>query len=106
MIPPQVISEVTKRLVETYHPLKIYLFGSYAWGTPTDDSDLDLMVIIKESADVRYKRAIPGRLALYGLGIAKDLIVLTEEEFATRSLDETKLAYVVKNHGKLLYAES
>ena len=106
MISPQQITEVTKRLIDTYKPIKIYLFGSYAWGTPTDDSDLDLMVIVKESSDVRYKRAIAGRLALYGLGISKDLIVLTEKEFAERSLDETRLAYVVKNHGKLLYAES
>ena len=41
MISKEVIKEVKNRLVKTYDPIAIYIFGSYAWGTPTLDSDLD-----------------------------------------------------------------
>ena len=45
---------ITQRQIETYsadvarefRPLKIVLFGSYAYGNPTDDSDVDLMVVM------------------------------------------------------------
>ena len=49
LITQEQINEVTRRLVETYKPLKIYIFGSYAWGRPNEDSDLDLMVILEQS---------------------------------------------------------
>lgn len=34
MISPETLEEVKNRLVKTYAPLEIYLFGSYAWGNP------------------------------------------------------------------------
>jgi len=43
MISQETIEEVKNRLVKTYDPISIYLFGSYAWGHPTEDSDLDLL---------------------------------------------------------------
>ena len=45
MITPEIIEEVKKRLIAVYKPEAIYLFGSYAWGAPTEGSDLDLLVI-------------------------------------------------------------
>jgi predicted nucleotidyltransferase len=40
MISPDVIEEVKNRLIKAYNPLEIYIFGSYAWGHPDDESDL------------------------------------------------------------------
>jgi len=40
------IPEITRRIIETSHPEKIILFGSYARGNFGRDSDLDLLVII------------------------------------------------------------
>ncbi len=40
------MEDVKNRLVRAYNPLTIYLFGSYAWGTPTEDSDLDLVIVV------------------------------------------------------------
>ena len=40
------MSVIVDRLVDVSRPLRIYLFGSYAWGTPTVDSDYDLCVIV------------------------------------------------------------
>ena len=43
------LKEITQRLVAELHPEKIILFGSHAWGTPDEDSDLDLLVIVTQS---------------------------------------------------------
>ena len=56
MISPEMIEEVKNRLVSTYNPEKIYLFGSYAWGTPDEESDLDLLVVVKTSDEKSHKR--------------------------------------------------
>jgi predicted nucleotidyltransferase len=41
-----IIKKITDTLVEKYHPVKIILFGSYAYGIVDEDSDLDLLIII------------------------------------------------------------
>jgi predicted nucleotidyltransferase len=40
------IREITRRLIDYYHPERIYLFGSAARGYPGPDSDLDFCVIL------------------------------------------------------------
>ena len=47
MVTKEQIQEVTRRLVEVYQPEAIYLFGSYAWGEPNADSDIDLRAEFK-----------------------------------------------------------
>ena len=106
MITPQIIEEVKNRLIAVYKPEAIYLFGSYAWGHPDEESDLDLLVIVDASHEKSHKRCIPGRRALFELGIAKDLIVYTQEEFDARVNDPTSLIYKIKNKGKVIYAQA
>lgn len=106
MIQQNIINEVTDRLVTVYHPLEIYIFGSYAWGTPTPDSDLDLLIVVEHSSEKKHKRGIKGSLSLYGLGLSKDIVVFTKDEFDQRVNDVTTLCYKVKKEGKVLYAES
>lgn len=104
MISNTTIDEVKKRLIKVYDPLQMYLFGSYAWGNPTDESDLDILIVIKESNEKRHKRGKPGFEALWGLCIAKDLMVYTQQEFEKQLEDENSLAYKVYKKGKLIYA--
>ena len=47
MISQETIQEAVQRLVKAYDPLEVYLFGSYACGTPNDDDDLSLLVIVQ-----------------------------------------------------------
>ncbi len=91
--------------MDVYHPLEIYLFGSYAWGHPTEDSDLDLLVVVETSNQKRYERPVDGLLALFGLNISKDLIVSTHEKFSKNSSDKTSLYSKIKKQGKRLYAK-
>jgi uncharacterized protein len=106
MITKELIEEVKQRLVKTYNPVSIYLFGSYAWGDPTEDSDLDLLIIVDKSDEKSFKRPIPGYTALRGLDISKDIIVHTKEVFDRRSEDITTLEYKIKRQGRLLYARA
>ncbi len=66
------LETATQRLVAEFQPEETWLFGSHAWGTPHDGSDVDLMVIVSEIAErlraewhVRrapvYRRAWPRR---------------------------------------------
>ena len=43
------LKEMTQRLVAEFQPRQIYLFGSYAWGQPNKDSDVDLLVVVPDS---------------------------------------------------------
>ena len=91
---------IKTRLNKAYNnPLSLYVFGSYAWGTPTIDSDLDLVVVVENSDKKPYKRAIEGIRALRGLGIAKDILVYTQEEFKVLSEDVSSLLYKVEKEG-------
>lgn len=106
MINKEMINEVKNRLIKTYNPEAIYLFGSHAWGTPNDDSDLDLLIVVERSEEKTYERSRPGQRALFGLGISKDLIVFTKEEFEKYTNDVTTLCYKISRDGELIYAKS
>ncbi len=90
---------VTSKLQNAYNPLSLYIFGSYAWGTPNQDSDLDVLVVVDHSDKKPYKRAVEGMRALRGMGIAKDILVYTKEEFNALSKDVSSLLYKVKKEG-------
>jgi predicted nucleotidyltransferase len=45
-IPMQAIHAVVKRIAEKFQPEKIILFGSYAYGQPKPESDVDLLVVM------------------------------------------------------------
>jgi len=41
------IQKIVQQIVERFHPRKVILFGSYAYGKPTEDSDVDLLVVME-----------------------------------------------------------
>jgi predicted nucleotidyltransferase len=41
------IQKIVQQIVDHFHPQKVILFGSYAHGTPTEDSDVDLLVVME-----------------------------------------------------------
>lgn len=106
MVTKEVIEDVKKRLIKAYNPVAIYLFGSYAWGSPTEDSDLDLLIVVDESREKSYERPLVGYDALFGMNIAKDIIVYTKDEFEAISKNKTTLVFKIKKDGKLIYARA
>lgn len=98
-----VLQEITRRLVELFQPEQVILFGSYAWGTPTPTSDVDVMVIVSQSNLSDYERAVLGHRCLSGLAIAKDVIVRTRAEFDFLRDVRASLEYKIAHQGKVLY---
>jgi uncharacterized protein len=97
------IEIIKQRLITAYNPSTIYLFGSYAWGNPQDDSDIDLLIILNHSNEKQYKRPVRGIEALKGLKISKDLIVFTKDEFDDLSGNASTLCYKIKHEGIKIY---
>ncbi len=102
MITQQQIDEIKRRIVENVKPEKIILFGSYAYGTPTKDSDIDIL-IIKESNLPRYMRGREIRKYLRGLKVAIDLLVYTKDEIQKWANIKTAFITTVMEKGKVLY---
>jgi len=78
-IPRETIGEIVKSIADHFHPQKIVLFGSYASGHPTADSDLDLLIIM-DTPVPRHKRATPIHLLFRPAPCAMDILVYTPEE--------------------------
>ena len=104
MISSDKIKEIADKIVNVIHPEKIILFGSYAYGKPTENSDLDILVIVRDSSEPRHRRARTIRKNLWELPvIPKDIIVYTEGEIEEWiNVKEAFITRVVKK-GKVLY---
>jgi uncharacterized protein len=99
-----VLPEIVWRLVEVYHPLRIYLFGSAARGDAGPDSDYDIMVVVSDDAPRGQKDCEIGYQALWGVGLAKDVLIWTKTEFEKRLHLRASLPSTIIQEGKLLYA--
>ncbi len=106
MITNEQIEQVKQRLIEAYNPLAIYLFGSYAQGTQTEDSDLDLLIVIEDYAEDRYKDLVKGHKSLIGLKICKDLLLYNKKQFDECVADQLSLCHKVAKEGKKIYAKA
>lgn len=85
-VTPEVIATVTQRIVEAINPRQIILFGSFARGDATSDSDIDLLVVQDTAQSDRAVRRRLERVLLdrrFGL----DLLVRTPEEVALNLAD-------------------
>ena len=102
-IPETTLGEIKDKLIKTYQPITIYLFGSYAWGNPDKDSDIDLLVVLKQSNEKIHKRIIHGTRALRGIKLPEDLLVYTEDEFNSLADDVSTLCYKIKTEGIKIY---
>ena len=98
----EVLQEIVGRIVETVRPHKIVLFGSRARGTARAESDLDLLVIA-DSEEPRYRRAVPLYGALSHLFVPMDIVVYTPGE--VEEWREVPQAFVTTaiREGKVLY---
>ncbi len=106
MINNKILEEVKTKLISTYNPLEIYVFGSYAWGKPDEESDLDLLVVVDDYTKSRHDMLVDGHRALMNLDIGKDILIFTKDEFDQYSQDVTKFCYKIKNKGLLIYAKA
>ncbi|NOX87221.1 MAG: nucleotidyltransferase domain-containing protein [Chlorobi bacterium] len=97
MITDKKITDIITKIIRSYDPDRIILFGSYADGTADEDSDLDL-IIIKNTDKPKHKRAKEIRRFLLGSMIPMDLKIYTPSEFENeKSSDFSFLNSAIKN---------
>lgn len=97
------LEQIVGRLVEGMRPEQIILFGSYAYGEPKEGSDLDILVVVAESTEPAHRREQKAYGCVGAVGVPKDLLVLTRDEFERQARVVTSLARRVKEGGTVLY---
>lgn len=100
----RVLAEIVDRLKAAFQPERVYLFGSRARGEATPDSDYDLLMVLPFSSLPRYQRNQAAFRVLSGLGVSKDILVLTRAEFDRQRQARASLPATVEREGILLYA--
>jgi predicted nucleotidyltransferase len=102
-VPLRVIRRFARQVAERFGPEKIILFGSYAYGTPHADSDVDILVVMpaRNQIDqaVRIDQAIDAPFPL-------DLIVRTPKNLAWRLQEGDSFLREIVTRGKVLYEET
>ncbi len=101
----QVIGDILRKLVAEYAPQQVILFGSYAYGNPRSDSDIDLL-IIKDTSDRFIDRLVTVRRILSDAkrSLPLDTLILTPQEVAQRLAIGDQFVAEVLERGEVLYA--
>jgi predicted nucleotidyltransferase len=99
-----IVKDMVDRIVAEFHPRRVYLFGSHAWGNPSPDSDIDLMVVVDTLS------GSPAQMASRAYGvlpdrtrIPTDILFRSTESFDLRAAHPSTLEHKVVAEGILLY---
>jgi len=103
----KIILEVVGKLRSEYEPIKIILFGSYAYGNPTKDSDIDLL-ILKNTDKRRADRFVEVKRIIYNpdLKIPISPLVYTPEELEERLKIGDDFVKEIVRKGVIIYERS
>jgi|GEM_PF-758342 len=93
---------ITQKIVDTFDPEKVILFGSHASDTPHADSDIDLLVVM-EADGSPIQRAVELKRACRPRFVPMDVLVKTPEEVASRLQHGSFFLRQVLEQGRVLY---
>ncbi len=102
-IPMRVIRRYARQIAERFQPDKIILFGSQAYGTPSADSDVDLLVIMPARNELDQAVKICWELSA---PFPMDLIVRTPKNLGWRLAEGESFHTEIVTKGKILYEKS
>lgn len=102
-VTPELLTEIARRLIAELGAERVILFGSYAWGVPTDDSDLDLLVVVPGTNLGPVARAVRAHRCLRGLGLSKDILVKTRAEVEREGRVPASLVSQILARGRILH---
>lgn len=97
------IQEIADKIAKEFQPEKIILFGSYAWGQPTENSDVDLFIVKKTDNTRETAREIDGSIRPRPFPI--DLIVYKPESVEKGLIMKDFFINNIIIKGKILYAQ-
>ena len=106
MITEQQINLLRDVIVETMHPKKIYLFGSYANGTANENSDVDLLIEVDHSDLPKRKRTAEIYKKISNSHfVDTDILVRTTDEIEYfKSIQNSFLSTIIRE-SKIVYAQ-
>lgn len=102
MISLEQINELVRRIEQEMHPDRVVLFGSYACGEATEESDIDLLVVAPTVLPPQKRYAAVRRLAA-DIPASFDIVVKTPEEYACNRNIVNNIVYFAEKYGKILY---
>jgi predicted nucleotidyltransferase len=103
LVPMSAIRRLARQIAERFQPDKIILFGSYAYGTPTRDSDVDLLVIMPTRNQIAQAVRIDEAIEP---GFALDLLVRTPRVLEQRLRWGDWFLREIVERGKILYEKA
>jgi predicted nucleotidyltransferase len=101
-ITDSIISEIVTKIVETFHPEKIILFGSYVWGKPKEWNDIDILVVMdytEPSSRVAAKISLVAKPQYSPM----DILARTPDEIAERIKIGDYFFKSILTKGRVLY---
>ncbi|HVS38078.1 MAG TPA: nucleotidyltransferase domain-containing protein [Gemmataceae bacterium] len=99
----RLIRRFAREVAERFHPDKIILFGSYAYGTPHADSDVDILVVMPAYNERSKARKI--RMVVSAT-FPMDLIVRTPDNLKWRLAEGDSFLREITSKGKVLYEKA
>lgn len=102
---PSYVRTILDVVVREVRPERVVLFGSYAWGTATAASDVDLLVVAESSASIAA-RSRPVEALLRDRAPRTDLLWRTPAEMAGAREDPLSFLVQVQQHGRVVYDAS
>jgi uncharacterized protein len=100
-IPPEAIDYVIRQIAEKFQPLKIILFGSYAYGNPRPESDVDLLVVMETQLKEIQQEILICQQVDCHFGL--DVIVKTPEDLKRRIALGDPFLQEIAQRGKVRY---
>jgi predicted nucleotidyltransferase len=99
------IQGIVDQIVQRFRPCRIILFGSYASGTPTPDSDVDVLVVMPEPPG--WQEAYRAKCELQArFSLRLQLVFMEEQQFEETRNVIGGLAYPASHAGKVLYEQN
>ena len=101
MVEMRQIREVGQRIGRCFHPQRVILFGSYAYGKPTEDSDVDLLVVMPVKGSTA-DQSVEIRMAIRP-SFPMDLLVRTPQKLLERLDMGDSFVRKILDEGRVLY---
>lgn len=97
------IQQLVRRSVARFRPTRIILFGSQAYGEPHEDSDVDLLVVLRHPPSRHEAWRVAHELAPH---LPVQLVFMSVEEFEESKDVVGGLAYPAHHWGQVLYGKN
>jgi predicted nucleotidyltransferase len=105
----QISDCIRQSIVDSCQPLKIMIFGSYATGNATSESDVDIIAVVGDDQQVGSDATVKGRLAIrrglkaLGKNMAFDFILSKQAVFEKAKTQNGTIQYVANQQGIVIY---